>query len=58
MRYYARKEKILEKEVITVNVNIENIDKLKDLSAKLARQCEQVYKTIDDINHLDLEVKV
>ncbi|WP_353727214.1 hypothetical protein ABQ274_11815 [Lactococcus lactis] len=48
----------MEKEVITVNVNIENIDKLKDLSAKLARQCEQVYKTIDDINHLDLEVKV
>lgn len=58
MRCSARKEKILEKEVITVNVNIENIDKLKDLSAKLARQCEQVYKTIDDINHLDLEVKV
>ena len=58
MRYSARKENEMEKEVITVNVNIENIDKLKDLSAKLARQCEQVYKTIDDINHLDLEVKV
>lgn len=48
----------MEKEVITVNVNIENIDKLKDLSLKLANQCEQVSKTIDEINALELKVTV
>lgn len=46
------------KEVITVNVNIENIDKLKDLSTKLAGQCEQVSKTINEINDLELEITV
>ena len=46
------------KEVITLNVNIENIDKLKDLSTKLAGQCEQVSKTINEINDLELEITV
>lgn len=58
MRFYARKEKFMEKEVITVNVNIKNIDKLKDLSTKLASQCEQVSKTINEINDLELEITV
>lgn len=48
----------MEKEVITVNVNIKNIDKLKDLSTKLANQCEQVSKTINEINDLELEITV
>ena len=60
MRCSARKERFMEmeKEVITVNVNIENIDKLKDLSTKLAGQCEQVSKTINEINDLELEITV
>lgn len=47
-----------EKETITVDVNIENFDKLKDLSLKLASQCEQVSKTVDEINSLKLKITV
>lgn len=46
------------KATIPVNVNIENIEKLKDLSLKLASQCEQVSETVEEINNLELNISI
>lgn len=43
---------------VNATVNIENLDKLKNLSERLAKECEQVSKTVQEINELQVNIKV
>lgn len=49
-----------QKEIITVNVavDIDGLDKLKNLSEKLSEQAFEIGKTIKEINNLKLELKI
>lgn len=49
-----------QKEIITVNVavDIDGLDKLKNLSEKLSEQAFEISKTIEEINYLKLELKI
>lgn len=49
-----------QKETITVNVavDIDGLDKLKNLSEKLSEQAFEISKTIEEINYLKLELKI
>ncbi|MQW24107.1 MULTISPECIES: hypothetical protein [unclassified Lactococcus] len=48
----------MEKNKIQVNVKLEKIDELKNLSKQLIKQCEQVESTIKEIRNLELELKI
>lgn len=43
---------------VTLNVQIQNFDKIKDLSKVLSKQLEQVAKTLDDMNHTELKIEL
>lgn len=41
-----------------VAINIEGLDKLKNLSEKLSKQVSEISNTVQEINHLKLELKI
>jgi hypothetical protein len=43
---------------ISIEVDVENADKLKDLSQRLQEELKQVNKTINEIQELKLKLKV
>lgn len=43
---------------ISIEVDVENADKLKDLSQRLQEELKQVNKTINEIQEIKLELKV
>ncbi|WP_341784673.1 hypothetical protein [Lactococcus garvieae] len=43
---------------ISIEVDVKNADKLKDLSQRLQEELKQVNKTINEIQEIKLELKV
>jgi hypothetical protein len=43
---------------LSIEINVENVDKLKDLSQRLQEELKQVNKTINEIQELKLELKI
>ena len=47
-----------EKTYVNVAIDIEGLDKLKNLSEKLSEQASEISATVQEINHLKLELKI
>lgn len=47
-----------EKTYVNVAIDIEGLDKLKNLSEKLSEQVSEISATVQEINHLKLELKI
>lgn len=47
-----------EKTYVNVEIDIEGLDKLKSLSEKLSEQASEISATVQEINHLKLELKI
>lgn len=43
---------------LSIEINVENVDKLKDLSQRLQEELKQVNKTINEIQEIKLELKI
>lgn len=43
---------------LSIEVNVTNVDKLKDLSQRLQEELKQVNKTINEIQEIKLELKI
>ena len=41
---------------LSIEVNVTNVDKLKDLSQRLQEELKQVNKTINEIQEIKLEI--